>query len=308
MQEKIQALLDNLSSVVVGNEKSIELAVVTLLAKGHLLLEDAPGLGKTVLARSFATSIKSAFKRIQCTPDLLPSDIVGVSIFNEMNRQFEFQPGPIFANIVLVDEINRTSPRTQSALLEAMAEQQVSVDNKTYLLKPPFCVIATQNPIEYHGTYPLPEAQLDRFFMRLSLGYPDLDEEVMIMQMQSNGQHPLSSLRPVLSREEIVQMQNEITKVHIDKKVMYYIAKITQETRRHPDLTYGASPRGSLGLLRAAQALSYIRGHTFVSPDTIKLLVEPVLAHRIIAATHLNQQSNARSILKEIIRTVEVPV
>ncbi len=308
MNEKAQSLLSNLASVVVGNEKSIELLVATLISKGHVLLEDAPGLGKTVLARSLAGSIKSRFKRIQCTPDLLPSDVVGVSIFNEANRQFEFQPGPVFANIVLVDEINRTSPRTQSSLLEAMAEQQVSVDNKTYSLQAPFFVIATQNPIEYHGTYPLPEAQLDRFFMRLSLGYPDLDDEVQIMQMQRSSQHPLASLQPVLNADDILQMQEAVVQVHIEEKLLRYIAGIVQATREHPDLSYGASPRGSLALLRAAQALSYIRGSDFVTPDTIKSLVEPVLAHRVIAAGHLNQQSNVQTILREIVNAVAVPV
>lgn len=308
MNEKIQSLLSNLSSVVIGNENTIELLVATLLSKGHLLLEDAPGLGKTVLARSLAGSITSKFQRIQCTPDLLPSDIVGVSIFNEVNRQFEFQPGPVFANIVLVDEINRTSPRTQSSLLEAMAEQQVSVDNKTYDLQSPFFVIATQNPIEYHGTYPLPEAQLDRFFMRLSLGYPNLNDEVQILQMQRSSQHPLESLQSVLSTDDILQMQEAVLQVHIEEKLLRFIANIVQATRQHPDFSYGASPRGSLALLRAAQAVSYVRGSDFVTPDTIKSLVEPVLAHRVIAATHLNQQTTVRAILKEIVSSVAVPV
>lgn len=308
MNEKVQSLLSNLSSVVIGNENTIELLIATLLSKGHLLLEDAPGLGKTVLARSLAGSITSKFQRIQCTPDLLPSDIVGVSIFNEVNRRFEFQPGPVFANIVLVDEINRTSPRTQSSLLEAMAEQQVSVDNKTYDLHSPFFVIATQNPIEYHGTYPLPEAQLDRFFMRLSLGYPNLNDEVQILQMQRSSHHPLEVLQSVLSTDDILQMQEEVLQVHIEEKLLRYIANIVQATRQHPDFSYGASPRGSLALLRAAQAVSYVRGSDFVTPDTIKSLVEPVLAHRVIAATHLNQQTTVRAILKEIVSSVAVPV
>lgn len=308
MNEKVQSLLSNLSSVVIGNENTIELLIATLLSKGHLLLEDAPGLGKTVLARSLAGSITSKFQRIQCTPDLLPSDIVGVSIFNEVNRRFEFQPGPVFANIVLVDEINRTSPRTQSSLLEAMAEQQVSVDNKTYDLQSPFFVIATQNPIEYHGTYPLPEAQLDRFFMRLSLGYPNLNDEVQILQMQRSSHHPLEVLQSVLSTDDISQMQEEVLQVHIEEKLLRYIANIVQATRQHPDFSYGASPRGSLALLRAAQAVSYVRGSDFVTPDTIKSLVEPVLAHRVIAATHLNQQTTVRAILKEIVSSVAVPV
>lgn len=303
----ISAIQENISRVIIGKESSIELLVVNLLAGGHVLLEDVPGLGKTLLARTLAQSIAGRFKRIQCTPDLLPSDVTGVSIFNEKTREFEFKPGPVFSNILLVDEINRTTPRTQSSLLEAMAEYQVSADGKTYRLPTPFMVIATQNPIENHGTYPLPEAQLDRFLMRISMGYPSLENEITIMQTQQVND-PLSSIKAVINPENISKLQLLCRKVHIDAEVMRYIASIVHATRQHKSLSFGASPRGSLSLMRAAQALALIRNQDFVDPQTIKDIAKPVLAHRIaVKPQHMASQS-AESIIDEILETVTVPV
>jgi len=304
MQNKIELLIKNISSVIVGNERAIEQTLITLFSKGHLLIEDAPGLGKTLLARSLSSSINSNFKRIQCTPDLLPSDITGVSIFNSNSDEFVFKPGPLFTNILLVDEINRTTARTQSALLEAMAEKQVSVDSKTYILPTPFMVIATQNPIEHYGTYLLPEAQLDRFFMKISLGYPTLDSEIRIIKQETQEKSNIKSLKTVLSREDILEIQSQIHKVFIHDSLVKYIASIIIKTREHKGLILGASPRGSIALTQAAKALTFIKGKESVTPDIIKLLVQPVLAHRLI----LKNQSSVALILDEIINSVEVPI
>lgn len=303
----ISALQANISKVIIGKDESIELLTVTLLSGGHVLLEDVPGLGKTLLARTLAKSIAGRFKRIQCTPDLLPSDVTGVSIYNEKTREFEFKAGPVFSNILLVDEINRTTPRTQSSLLEAMAESQVSADGKTYGLPKPFMVIATQNPIENHGTYPLPEAQLDRFLMRISMGYPSLANEVKIMQTQQTVD-PLNSLSPIIKPDDIKKLQILTRRIHISDEVANYIAKIIHATRQHKSLSFGASPRGSLSLMRAAQAMALVKGQEFVDPQIIKDIAKPVLAHRIAVKPQQMATNSAESIIDEILKSVDVPI
>ena len=307
ISKTVSALKNNISNIIIGKNDSIELLIVSLLAGGHVLLEDVPGLGKTLLARTLAQSIAGRFKRVQCTPDLLPSDVTGVSIFNEKTREFEFKAGPVFSNILLVDEINRTTPRTQSSLLEAMAEHQVSVDGKTYHLPKPFMVIATQNPIENHGTYPLPEAQLDRFLMRISMGYPSLKDEVIIMQGQKEID-PLSTLKAVIKPESISQLQMLTRKVHIEVQVVNYIASIIHATRQHKSLVFGASPRGSLALMRAAQAMSLIKGQDFVDPQIIKEIAKPVLAHRIAIKPQYMSSQSTESVIDEVLASIEVPV
>ncbi len=307
MNPSIQPLVDNISKVIIGKNETLIMACAALLARGHLLVEDAPGLGKTVLARALAQSIKGRFGRVQCTPDLLPSDITGVSIYNEQTHQFEFRPGPVFANIVLVDEINRTTPRTQSSLLEAMEERQVSADGKTYKMGDPFMVMATQNPIEFHGTYPLPEAQLDRFLMKLSIGYPDLNQEVSIMQMQQT-RHPIETLGAVMEAKEIVQMQQQVSEIFLSEKVLHYIAALVHATRDHADVMLGASPRGSLSLMRVSQALAFIEGETQVTPHMIKRVAIAVLAHRILPKPQIRAEKSSGKIIEEIISSVAVPM
>jgi len=307
MTDTIHRLIDNISSVIVGKDETVRLLTATLLARGHLLIEDAPGLGKTILARALARSVNGRFRRVQCTPDLLPSDITGVSVYNEKTNEFEFKPGPVFTNVLLVDEINRTTPRTQSSLLEAMGETQVSADGKTYALKPPFFVIATQNPVEYHGTYPLPEAQLDRFFMKVSMGYPHIDEEVRIMQMQ-RAAHPIDSLNAVINVDEVLKLQDAVTDVEIQENVLRYIASLIQATREHRELSYGASPRGSLALMRAAQAMALIEGERYVSPQLVKRVAIPVLAHRIVVKPQFSTDTGTQQIMAEILSKVPVPI
>lgn len=307
-QENLGKLYKNIANVIVGKKDSVILTLVTLLCRGHLLIEDAPGLGKTMLARALAKSMDVEFKRVQCTPDLLPSDITGVSIYNQKTAAFDFMKGPVFTNILLADEINRTTPRTQSSLLESMGEYQVTVDGTTYALPDIFMVIATQNPIEYHGTYPLPEAQLDRFFMRISMGYPSVDDEVKIMQMQMDH-HPIADLQSVMSPELIVQLQKEVTKVHVEASVQRYIADIVKMTREHPDLSLGASPRGAIALMKAAQAMALVSGQDFVDPQFIKKIAVPVLAHRVIlkSQSQLTGKS-AATIINSILEQVKVPL
>jgi MoxR-like ATPase len=287
------------------------MAVVCLLARGHLLLEDVPGVGKTTLAHSLARSLDCSFKRIQFTSDLLPSDIVGVSIFNRQQQAFEFVPGPIFANIVLADEINRTTPKTQSSLLEAMSEAQISVDNQTHPLKQPFMVIATQNPAEYHGTFPLPESQLDRFLMRLRIGYPSIEEERKVLN-RPYALHPADILAPVLSSQDVLELQRRIESVHMDESVSEYLLAIVHATRRSELLSLGVSTRGALALNNAAKALALVRGRDFCLPDDVKELAPIVLSHRVMLsrAQGLRMQSfeHAERIVLDIIDTIPVPV
>ncbi|HEU5201281.1 MAG TPA: MoxR family ATPase [Nitrospira sp.] len=307
----IQAIQDNIARVIKGKDHVIEMAVVCLLARGHLLLEDVPGVGKTTLAHSLARSLDCSFKRIQFTSDLLPSDIVGVSIFNRQQQAFEFVPGPIFANIVLADEINRTTPKTQSSLLEAMSEAQISVDNQTHPLKQPFMVIATQNPAEYHGTFPLPESQLDRFLMRLRIGYPSLEEERKVLE-RPYALHPADILAPVLSTQEVLELQRRIDQIHMDESLSDYLLAIIHATRQSELLSLGVSTRGALALNKTAKALALVRGRDYCLPDDVKELAPIVLSHRVMLsrAQGLRAQSfeQAERIVLDIIDTVPVPV
>ena len=307
----LQAIQDNIARVIKGKSHVIEMAVVCLLARGHLLLEDVPGVGKTTLAHSLARSLDCSFKRIQFTSDLLPSDIVGVSIFNRQQQAFEFVPGPIFANIVLADEINRTTPKTQSSLLEAMSEAQISVDNQTHPLKQPFMVIATQNPAEYHGTFPLPESQLDRFLMRLRIGYPPMEEERKVLN-RPYALHPADVLAPVLSTQDVLELQRRIEHVHMDDSVSEYLLAIVQATRQSELLSLGVSTRGALALNNAAKALALVRGREFCLPDDVKELGPIVLSHRVMLsrAQGMRMQSfeQAERIVLDIVDTIPVPV
>ncbi len=307
VQKYADRLIDNLRIVIVGKEQALELTIIGLLCQGHILIEDVPGVGKTVLARSLARSLGVTFSRIQFTPDMLPSDVTGVSIFNQQTRLFEFREGPIMAQIVLADEINRATPKTQSALLEAMEERQVTVDGVTHQLPSPFMVLGTQNPIEYEGTFPLPEAQLDRFMLRIHLGYPALDDEVKILGDQQ-FQHPIYSLKPVTTEEELQQMQEAVRKVYVSPAVKRYIVELTRSTRDNPDVYLGASPRGSLGLFRAGQVRAAIQGRDYVLPDDVKAVAEYVLAHRIVTnpAARLKNLTSAQ-IVKEILTNLPVP-
>lgn len=281
IQSFVNSIIDNVEKVIVGKRPSIELLMVAMLCEGHVLIEDVPGVGKTMLARSLAVSLHGQFNRVQCTPDLLPNDITGVAIYNQKSGQFEFRSGPVFVNVLLVDEINRATPRTQSALLEAMQEQQVTVDGVTYALPRPFLVLATQNPIEYEGTFPLPEAQLDRFLMRLSVGYPSLADERRLLSHLSR-EHPITQLKPVVETQGLVEMQHQVWEIFVEDSLQDYIVQLTSATRGHPDLTLGASPRASLALFKAAQALAAIRGRDHVIPDDIQLLVPAILTHRLL--------------------------
>ncbi len=306
--ELTQRVMANMEKVIIGKRPVLMIAWAAYLSEGHILLEDVPGVAKTMLARALARSVGCTFKRLQCTPDLLPSDVTGVSIFNQKSGEFEFRPGPIFAQTLLADEINRATPRTQSALLEAMAERRVSVDGQTYLLKPPFLVIATQNPIDQEGTFPLPEAQLDRFLVRLSLGYPSLEEEGQMLQRLQKG-HPIDEIKPVATAEEVLAAQAVVRDVHVDEKVRRYILDIIHASREHEDVLLGASPRATLALFRTAQALAAIQERDFVVPDDVKRLAVPVLAHRII----LKPESRLRKrtpqlVVQELVADARVPV
>jgi MoxR-like ATPase len=301
-------ILNNIEKVIIGKRQPVLLSLVAYFCEGHILLEDVPGVAKTMLARSLARSIGCTFKRLQCTPDLLPTDVTGTSIFNQKTVEFEFRPGPIFAQIVLADEINRTTPRTQAALLEAMAEGRVTVDGQTYTLKKPFLVVATQNPIDHEGTFPLPEAQLDRFLIRLSLGYPNSVEEGKMLERLQRG-HPIEELQPVVPAAEVQACQQAVREIYVDDKVRKYLLQLVQATRQHEDIRLGGSPRASLALFATGQALAAIAGRSFVLPDDIKRMAQPVLAHRLI----LKPESRLRkvtpeSVINEIIMETPVPV
>lgn len=289
--------------VVIGKPDALQFVLISLLCRGHLLLEDVPGLGKTTLAKVVSNSIALSFKRLQCTPDLLPTDISGISIFDQKHQAFRFVPGPIFSNILLADEINRTSPRTQSALLEAMAERTVTVDRKTRPLPKTFMVIATQNPIEFSGTYPLPEAQLDRFFMRISLGYPTLAEEARIMTLNRQSD-PAAAVRPVLKEEQLVRLQQAAQEVSVDAKMLNYIAELVAATRTHPKLRLGASPRGAIAVMKAGQALALIKGSDFVTAQMVQTVAKPVLAHRVLVR---GGSDGVDRILDDILDRTHVP-
>ena len=311
LDSKIRQLQDAIETIVRGKSEAVKLALICLLSEGHLLIEDVPGVGKTTLAQSIAQTFDCAFRRIQFTSDLLPSDILGVSIFNQSSQVFDFRKGPIFANVVLADEINRTTPKTQSALLEAMSEGKVSVDSNTHALPRPFMVIATQNPIEHHGTYPLPESQLDRFLMRIKMGYPENGAEKDILRNQGRGSD-LSLIQPVMQAEDIMEAQYLVADIRIDESLLDYIMAIVEATRRSEFLLIGASPRGSLALRRAAQARAYYEGRDYCIPDDIKQLVLPVLAHRVVVSSKYSspykRSEEAEAILAEILQSIEVPL
>ena len=307
----ISQLQRAIARVIRGKDDAIELALVALLGRGHLLIEDVPGVGKTTLAQSLAHSFHCSFQRIQFTSDMLPSDVVGISVFNQVEQQFEFKPGPIFANIVLADEINRTTPKTQSALLEAMNEAQVTVDAHTHPLPRPFMVLATQNPIEHHGTYPLPESQMDRFLIRIRMGYPSRETEKEILRSQANA-HSGAGVQPVMEASDVLAMQQAAASVRVDESLLDYALEIVEKTRQNERLILGVSPRGSLMLQRAAQARAFIEGRDFCLPDDFKQLVLPVFAHRVVVnaryATTQKKTSQAESILAEIVESTPVPL
>ena len=308
VRQYAEQIIENVERVIVGKRGAIEFLVVALLCEGHVLIEDVPGVGKTMLARAIAISLGSTFKRLQCTPDLLPNDVTGVSIFNQKTGDFEFRPGPVFVNILLADEINRATPRSQSALLECMGEHQVTVDGVTHLLHRPFLVMATQNPIEYEGTFPLPEAQLDRFLIRLRIGYPGSeDEEQMLLNLQRH--HPIDTIGKVVDGDQLLQLQRQIWEVHIDDTVRNYIVRLVQATRTHPDLGLGASPRGSIALSRSAQAWAALHGRTFVLPDDVKTLAVATLAHRLIIRPESALRNRTdEQVMEELLDQVELDI
>lgn len=307
VSELAKRIITNVEQVIVGKRKQLVLALVAWLSGGHILLEDVPGVAKTMLARSLARSVGCRFKRVQCTPDLLPSDVTGTSIFNQKTAEFEFRPGPVFTQILLADEINRATPRTQASLLEAMAEACVTVDGVTHTLEPPFLVIATQNPIDHEGTFPLPEAQLDRFLMRFSLGYPTIEEELRMLDLLQRT-HPVDSLREVATAAELRSGQEAIRQVHVDPKIRQYLLQIVNDTREHEDLALGGSPRASIALFRCAQAMAAIRGRGYVQPDDIKRLVGPVMNHRIIVRPESRlRKITADQVMEEIVAEIAVP-
>ncbi len=305
--EFVERILANMRTVIVAKPEVLELALVAVLCEGHILIEDVPGIGKTTLAKTLSRSLGCSFRRIQCTPDLLPSDITGVHFFNQKTCEFEFRPGPVIANIVLVDEINRATPRTQSSLLECMEERQVTVDGVTMPLPPPFIVIATQNPVELQGTFPLPEAQLDRFLLKLVLGYPDPeDEDIMLLRFERSN--PLQRLSAVTSAAEIMNMKGQAQEIYMEPSVRHYILEIIGKTRTNPSIALGGSPRASLALYRAAQALALIQGRDFVLPDDVKRLAVPVLGHRLILSTEAYLHNTSKEkLIADILSSLPVP-
>ena len=305
----LKSLHENLSRILYGKQQQILLAIATLLCRGHLLLDDVPGVGKTMLARAIAQSLGGEFRRLQCTPDLLPSDVTGLSVFDQSERAFKFMPGPVFTNILLVDEINRAPPRTQSSLLECMGERQVSIDGVARALPAVFMVIATQNPIEFHGTYPLPEAQLDRFFMRIRLGYPDRASELKILETQRSS-HPIETLARVISLEEVEMLRSAVERIEVAPEVAGYAVDVVERTRTHPGLSLGASPRGSLALVSAARALALLGGQRYVTPEHVKRVAPAVLAHRVMPKPSAASSPDraAEAAVAEILGTLRVPV
>jgi MoxR-like ATPase len=300
-------VIANVERAIVGKRQQLILSLVSWLCEGHILLEDVPGVAKTMLARALARSVGCSFKRIQCTPDLLPTDITGASIFNQKTVEFEFRPGPIFAQVVLADEINRTTPRTQAALLEAMAESRVTVDGTSYRLGPPFLVIATQNPVDHEGTFPLPEAQLDRFLMRFTLGYPTLEEELKMLELLQHS-HPIDDLQPVVTAEELLACQKAVREIYVDDKVRRYLMQIVHDTRTHDDIGLGGSPRASIALFRTSQAMAALRGRNYVLPDDVKKVAAAVLTHRIILRPESRlRKITAAALVEDIIAEIAVP-
>ncbi|MFD2508836.1 AAA family ATPase [Halalkalibacter alkalisediminis] len=307
-RDQIEKVISNIEQVVVGKRKEVELSLIALFAGGHVLLEDVPGVGKTMMVKAIARSLGAEFKRIQFTPDLLPSDVTGVSIYNQRSQQFEFRPGPIMANIVLADEINRTSPKTQSALLESLEEGSVTVDGETLQLEKPFFVMATQNPIEYAGTFPLPEAQLDRFLLKLNLGYPSAMEELEVLNRLQH-RHPLESLEAVMSTNEVIAIQTEMTNILVSEEVKMYMVDLVHETRRHRSVELGVSPRGTIALMKASQAYAFLQGREYVIPDDVKHLAPYVLAHRMMLTAESRMSNRtAEEVVHSILEHVSIPV
>lgn len=307
MEQMNKQLMDHVGKIIVGKDQTIELVMTAIIASGHVLLEDVPGTGKTMLAKSVASSLDCTFQRIQFTPDLLPSDLTGIHFFNQKEGDFEFRPGPLFANLVLADEINRATPRTQSSLLECMEERQISIDGSTRQLERPFIVIATQNPVDNQGTFPLPEAQMDRFMMKIRMGYPSSEESVEILR-RTVASRSVADLSAIISREQLLEAQNTYTSVQIDEDLLRYIIHLTEATRQHPELSLGVSPRGAQALLKASQAWAALHGRDFVLPDDIKILAEPVLAHRLVFRNRVRQQEGlAERIIQELLSQIEVP-
>lgn len=307
VKRKIDQVIDEVETVIIGKREIIRLALTSILSNGHILIDDVPGVGKTTLAKSLAKTLGCTFRRVQFTPDLLPSDVTGTSIFNQKTTEFEFREGPIFAQFVLADEINRATPKTQSSLMECMEERQVTVDGTTYRLPAPFFVIATENSVEYHGTYPLPEAQLDRFMMRLEVGYPEDTEESQILDSQT-VRHPLEKLRTILSAPEILELQQAVQSIFLEPSIRDYIVEIVRETRKHPMVALGASPRGSLNLSHAARSLAATTGRDYVMPDDVKQIAIPVLAHRLVLRPEARMRRvSAGDIVREIVSEVAVP-
>jgi MoxR-like ATPase len=307
VQTIAERIVGNVEQVIVGKHEAVQLAVMALLCEGHILIEDVPGTGKTMLAKSVARSLGCSFRRIQFTPDMLPSDVTGVSVFNQKTREFEFRPGPVLAQVVLTDEINRATPKTQSALLEAMEERQITVDGVTYPMELPFLVLATQNPIEYEGTFPLPEAQLDRFMLRISLGYPSNEDEAVMLDRQQYS-HPVTRIEQVVSAEELISAQRQIREVSVNDLVKEYIVHLVNGTRKHPDVYLGASPRGSIALYRTGQARAAILGRDYVIPDDLKALAQVTLAHRLIISPSARIKNvDPRAVIQEVLDSTPVP-
>lgn len=308
MNLTIEKILANMEKVMIGKRNIAELSLVALLAEGHVLLEDVPGVGKTMMVRTLAKSVNATFRRIQFTPDLLPSDVTGVSIYNPKEMEFQFRPGPLMGNIILADEINRTSPKTQSALLEGMEEASVTIDGVTHPLQKPFFVMATQNPIEYEGTYPLPEAQLDRFLLKMKMGYPEIAEEIEVLK-RAQKVPPIVELEPVIDLAELRNIQKEVKEVFIDETILHYIVEIVERTRKHGNIYLGASPRGSIALMKAAQAFAYIKGSEYVLPDDVQYLAPFVLSHRLILKSEAKFEGiTAEEVVSSIIERAPVPV